>query len=189
MELKIENNNEKPEQEFKLEGFDDEKEVFFSLEDFDTEPIKKTETDRIDKKQTTKSPFNDSYQKKSNPIKIYKNYLYGKFLKRLILILIQISILLIIGFFFVPLIVDKSINIFTDITNFNSKQIGIQKHNQDTKNNHQSVSGNKKEITLAKPQKYHGAVYSWTNERGQRVFSNVGLPKDKQYTDPKIEWQ
>ena len=188
MELKIENNNEKSEQEFKLEGFDDEKEVFFSLEDFDTEPTKKTDTARIDKKQITKLPFNDSYQKNSNPIKIYKNYLYGKFLKRLIFILIQIAILLIIGFFFMPLIVNKSMNIFTGITNYNSKQIENQKQNQETIKNQQSISENKKEINFAKPQKYHGAIYSWTNERGQRVFSNMGLPKDKKYTDPKIEW-
>lgn len=33
------------------------------------------------------------------------------------------------------------------------------------------------------------AFYSWKNERGQREFSNVGFPKDKQYSDPKIEWQ
>lgn len=43
-------------------------------------------------------------------------------------------------------------------------------------------------IKPKEPTKYRSAIYSWTNERGQRVFSNVGLPKDKQYTDPKIEW-
>lgn len=43
-------------------------------------------------------------------------------------------------------------------------------------------------VTPKEPAKYRSAIYSWTNERGQRVFSNVGLPKDKQYTDPKIEW-
>lgn len=31
-------------------------------------------------------------------------------------------------------------------------------------------------------------IYSWTNEKGRREFSNVGFPTNKQYTDPKIEW-
>lgn len=37
--------------------------------------------------------------------------------------------------------------------------------------------------------KYKGAVYSWTNKEGKKVFSNVGFPKDQDFTDAKIEWQ
>lgn len=32
------------------------------------------------------------------------------------------------------------------------------------------------------------AIYSWTDENGRRGFSNIGFPKDKKYTDPKIEF-
>lgn len=43
-------------------------------------------------------------------------------------------------------------------------------------------------ITPKEQTVYKGAIYSWTNERGQRVSSNVGFPTDRKYTDPKIEW-
>jgi hypothetical protein len=32
------------------------------------------------------------------------------------------------------------------------------------------------------------AMYSWTNEKGKKVFSNKGFPEDGNYTDGKIEW-
>lgn len=31
-------------------------------------------------------------------------------------------------------------------------------------------------------------VYSWTNEKGHRTFSNIGFPEDGKYRDGKIEW-
>lgn len=33
------------------------------------------------------------------------------------------------------------------------------------------------------------AIYSWTNEKGGKVYSNIGFPEGEKYTDPKIEWQ
>lgn len=33
------------------------------------------------------------------------------------------------------------------------------------------------------------AIYSWTNDSGRRVYSNMGFPKDKEYSEPKIEWR
>lgn len=48
-----------------------------------------------------------------------------------------------------------------------------------------SESGN--EIILAKPKEFKGTIYSWRNEKGERIFSNTGFPKDGKYTDGKIE--
>lgn len=31
-------------------------------------------------------------------------------------------------------------------------------------------------------------MYSWKNEKGIRVFSNVGFPEDGKYSEGKIEW-
>lgn len=31
-------------------------------------------------------------------------------------------------------------------------------------------------------------IYSWTNEKGQKSFSNIGFPEDGKYKDGKIEW-
>lgn len=45
------------------------------------------------------------------------------------------------------------------------------------------------EIKLVEPKKFEGTLYSWKNEKGQRVFSNTGFPKDGKYTDGKIEMQ
>jgi len=33
------------------------------------------------------------------------------------------------------------------------------------------------------------AMYSWTNEKGHRAYSNKGFPEGESYTDPKIEWR
>ena len=35
--------------------------------------------------------------------------------------------------------------------------------------------------------KYRGTIYSWISREGKRTYSNIGFPKDGQYTDPKIE--
>lgn len=32
-------------------------------------------------------------------------------------------------------------------------------------------------------------IYSWTDEKGQKVFSNKGFPENKPYYDGKIEWK
>lgn len=31
-------------------------------------------------------------------------------------------------------------------------------------------------------------MYSWKNEKGIRVFSNVGFPEDGKYSEGKMEW-
>ena len=43
------------------------------------------------------------------------------------------------------------------------------------------------EIILAKPKEFKGTIYSWRNEKGERIFSNTGFPKDGKYTDGKVE--
>ncbi len=48
---------------------------------------------------------------------------------------------------------------------------------------------NTKEIHPAQPTKFPGAIYSWKNEKGIRVYSNIGFPKNGKYTEGKIEWQ
>lgn len=42
-------------------------------------------------------------------------------------------------------------------------------------------------MKLAKPQKFKGTIYSWTDKEGKRIFSNVGFPKNETYTDAKID--
>ena len=44
-------------------------------------------------------------------------------------------------------------------------------------------------ITTKQSRSKSVVFYSWTNEKGQKVYSNVGFPEDGKYTDPKIEWR
>jgi len=47
----------------------------------------------------------------------------------------------------------------------------------------------KNEVILAKPRKFDGTIFSWRDEKGNKIFSNKGFPKDGKYTDGKIEIQ
>lgn len=49
------------------------------------------------------------------------------------------------------------------------------------------IKENKVEIKFAKPQQFKGTVYSWTTKEGKRMFSNIGFPKNEEYTNPKME--
>jgi len=53
----------------------------------------------------------------------------------------------------------------------------------------ETIAAETNEIKLAEPKQFKGAVYSWNNEKGVRIFSNTGFPKDGKYTDGKIEIQ
>lgn len=44
-------------------------------------------------------------------------------------------------------------------------------------------------VTTKQSRSKSEVIYSWTNEKGQKMYSNVGFPQDGKYTDPKIEWQ
>ena len=47
--------------------------------------------------------------------------------------------------------------------------------------------GEPKGIEKSKPQKY--TLYSWKEENGYRGYSNTSFPKDRPYSDPKIEYR
>lgn len=34
--------------------------------------------------------------------------------------------------------------------------------------------------------KYPGIIYSWKNEKGMKVYSNIGFPKDEKFTEPEM---
>jgi uncharacterized membrane protein YsdA (DUF1294 family) len=55
------------------------------------------------------------------------------------------------------------------------------------KNKSNAIQG-KSASDLTGPKQYKGAMYSWTNKEGKKVFSNVGFPQDQAYTDGTIEW-
>lgn len=49
------------------------------------------------------------------------------------------------------------------------------------------ISEEKTKLRLTKQNKFKGDIYSWTNRDGEKVYSNVGFPKDEPYTEGKIE--
>jgi len=128
--------------------------------------------------------------------KTFKKYAY-KFIYPLIFIFILLSI--------IGEVSKQSSKMFSGTLKNNIELQNKAKQKQQTPSP-QQVQQNPSQYTSIEPQqtvgsseyqkikpkettKYRSVIYSWTNERGQRVFSNVGLPKGKQYTDPKIEWQ
>lgn len=50
----------------------------------------------------------------------------------------------------------------------------ISTNNEPTKTRHQQTN--------------KSVMYSWKNEQGAKVFSNIGFPEDGKYTEGKIEW-
>jgi hypothetical protein len=48
---------------------------------------------------------------------------------------------------------------------------------------------NTKEIHPDQSTKFSGAIYSWKNEQGIKVYSNKGFPQNGKYTEGKVEWQ
>ncbi|MDD2462516.1 MAG: nuclease-related domain-containing protein [Desulfobulbus sp.] len=117
-------------------------------------------------------------------------------------ILLAIIFLLIV-FSFLDKIPSQSSKIFSNIVKNNIEQQNKikQKENSSKSQQYKQIpsqyeerqlgtgSNVNQEIKTKAPSKYRDAIYSWTNESGQRVFSNVGFPKDKPYTDAKIEWR
>jgi len=43
------------------------------------------------------------------------------------------------------------------------------------------------EVKVSPPQNYRGTIYSWTDKQGKRIFSNIGFPKNGEYTSAKME--
>jgi len=39
---------------------------------------------------------------------------------------------------------------------------------------------------MNKRKKSHSQIYSWKSENGYRVYSNIGFPKDGNYTEPIV---
>ena len=115
---------------------------------------------------------------------------------------------IIVFFIFMNLVSIQSVKVITDIANKNITVQKSLKNKQEQKNNIQPVfvapqpiqspytspptlTGNKSVAGDSgnNSKKYKNALYSWTNERGQKVYSNVGFPQDRAYSDQKIEWR
>jgi len=74
--------------------------------------------------------------------------------------------------------------------------IGTNHHAPTQKNIHQNTIGKphqenneKQEVKIQQKKNQPVVIYSWTNDNGQRVYSNKGFPADKKYSNPKVEWQ
>ena len=69
-------------------------------------------------------------------------------------------------------------------------------HAPTQKNIHQNTiekphqeNNEKQEVKIQQKRNQPVVIYSWTNDNGQRVYSNKGFPADKKYSNPKVEWQ
>ena len=96
-------------------------------------------------------------------------------------------------------------NMFEEIIKNNEKQQDIVRNKQNSlkeKNDqhtqqlnikketiHVGMVSTKNEPIKTKYQQTNKSVmYSWKNEQGARVFSNIGFPEDGKYTEGKVEW-
>jgi len=71
-------------------------------------------------------------------------------------------------------------------------QIPEEKQSSEAENELKALQGILKSIEdkqSGKTQNQKNVIYSWKNEKGQKVYSNIGFPEKENYTDPKIEWQ
>ena len=60
------------------------------------------------------------------------------------------------------------------------------KRTQAVKHHLEEQTARKVRQVEAKPKQY--VLYSWREESGYRGYSNVGFPKDKPYSDPRVEF-
>ena len=131
-----------------------------------------------------------------NDILIDKGYAVGiinKTLKIYAYKIILTLIFILILFSMLGKISKQSSEILSNITKKNIEQRNYTKQKDSEEYNstiqkEKKVSEESRNITSKKSATNRNPIYSWTNEKGQRVFSNVGFPTNKQYTDPKIEW-
>lgn len=119
-----------------------------------------------------------------------------KAIRILIYTIVGIIVLSVVASFLLPMIMKKSLdNLNTDLQNQinreRTRNENIIRANEERKRIAlKKIEDNKKKEerrreAIRKPK----TIYSWTNEKGNRVHSNIGFPKDEKYTDPKIEWQ
>lgn len=114
----------------------------------------------------------------------------------LIYTVVGIMALSVAASFLFPLIMKKSLdNLNADLQNqINRERVkneNIVRANEERKRIAlQKIEDDKKKEERRKEAiRNPKTIYSWTNEKGIRVYSNIGLPEDGKYTDPKIEWQ
>jgi hypothetical protein len=171
--------------EFKLEDFDKQTEGSINLDE-NQDIFEKKLHDKIHNKK-----YINSNRKKNNIFnEVFDSGIINRKIKKYVITkILQISLLLIIGFLIFPFMIKNFMKFNKNTTNNNFKQQETVINKQNNVIIPKLLSEDKKEIVVAKPQKYRGTIYSWKNERGQRVFSNVGFPTDERYTDPKIELQ
>ena len=52
---------------------------------------------------------------------------------------------------------------------------------------HEEKNEKQSEVKVVPPRNYRGTIYSWTDKKGKRIFSNTGFPKNGEYIDAKME--
>lgn len=173
--------------EFKLEDFDNQQKAAF---DFDDENNKEKTLGEKDRRWKNR-------KKQDNQLKKYilsctKNYNFYKFF---ILPIFLIFFAFIFQSFFEKLsksYLEKSILSQERIKNeHNDKQFQLKNtHYYNSPHNIQSerIILPERQVVKTKKNGNGQVVYSWTDENGKKVFSNIGFPENKKYTDGKIEW-
>lgn len=70
-----------------------------------------------------------------------------------------------------------------------NKSQHVPKKNEKVIEKEQVLKNESPKNPIKQPRSKSVVIYSWTNEKGQKMYSNVGFPEDGKYTDPNIEWQ
>ena len=93
--------------------------------------------------------------------------------------------------FLVPYAMKQSIEKMSEETNKNIKKSisQVERKNAEIEVQKKIEEKLRTEKKVIKKEYKPVPVYSWINEKGQKIYSNTGFPEDKKYTDPKIEWQ
>lgn len=130
---------------------------------------------------------------------------FDKFIKLFVFKVAFFSFSLVLLFSILNQIPKLTSNMFEGILKTNEKQQEIIKNRQNSlkeKNNNITqqvnfknetvpvgiISTNNEPAKTRHQQTNKSVMYSWKNEQGARVFSNIGFPEDGKYTEGKIEW-
>ncbi|WP_169701551.1 hypothetical protein [Desulfobulbus propionicus] len=65
----------------------------------------------------------------------------------------------------------------------------MQKRNAEMAIKAARAEAERKEALRRQRERYSGPIFSWRNEKGNKVYSNVGFPQDRPYTEATIEYK
>ncbi len=168
-----------------------EKEIIACKNCIEKYALKKSlSTNRIHRKNVENIMKNNGmkpYETKSFISSIIGSSIIRSIIKFIVIFIFILSLLSALPFIIQNL--TKNILFNHNISNSNNTKIDNQNFHPSSKKQNiiKTVEINK--ASSAKSQKFRGVIYSWTDNRGHKVFSNVGFPKDGNYKDGKIEWQ